>query len=173
MRIRKKIPVHLNGTTFFIPDEKDFQKLSSKGFGYVVSKNSFALLSYEALYLQEKGKVEIFQGKYELTTEHLFRKREIDCDEYLVFKDLVSKGYRVKSGFKYGFSFRVYTKEKKNYFKDHAYWLVKILHDYEHMPTKDLASAGRVAHSTKKKVLLAVLDSEKSISYYEYEWTRV
>ncbi len=173
MRIGKKIIIQLNGSTFFIPDEKSYQKLHSKGFGYEVTQGSYALLPYEALYLLEKGKVSIFQGKRELSVEDLFRKREINCDEYLVFKDLTTKGYSVKSGLKFGFSFRVYKKDKKRLVGNHALWLVKLVYDFESVPSRELASAGRIAHSTKKKVLFAVLDSEKSVSYYEYEWTRM
>ena len=173
MRLKKKIKIQLNGSTFFIPDEKSYQKLHSKGFGYELTNGMYALLPYEAVYLLEKGKVEVYQGKKELTIEDLFRKREIHCDEYLVYKDLSAKGYGVKSGLKFGFSFRVYKKDKRKATNPHAVWLVKVIHDYESISAKEFASAGRIAHSTKKKVLLAIVDSEKSITYYESEWTKL
>ena len=91
---------------------------------------------------------------------------------YLVYKDLINKGFIVKTGLKYGFHFRVYKKE--DYFnKGHSLYLVYVLRPNQNIESYCLISKFRVAHSVRKRVLFAFVDEEGSIIYYENKWLRI
>lgn len=130
----------------------------------------------ESIYLLNKGKLEIEFNKKNLNKEDFFEKcRKIDKRieiKYKVYKDLRDKGYIVKSALKFGADFRVYDKGQKPK-QAHARWIVFV--EYESHPLKwpDFSAKTRVAHSTKKKLLLAIVDQEGDPSYYEVNWIKV
>lgn len=152
---------------FLITEEKKFQKLHSKGFGET-KEGMFILNSYETLYLFEKKKI-IFNK--EITFEQLLKKTKTKLSQYLVYKELKEKGYRVKTGLKFGSDFRVYSKET-NGSMIHADWLVIIKHQKDKVSTQELFSQNRVAHTTKKKLILALVDDDYSISFLELTWKK-
>ncbi|MEM1988702.1 MAG: tRNA-intron lyase [Candidatus Woesearchaeota archaeon] len=152
----------------------DYLGFYDKGYG-VVEKGKVYLNLYEVLYLVEKEKLECYLKNKLLSIDELLdygRKKEKNFFiKYLVFKDLREKGYVIKSGLKYGGDFRVY--EKGKFKQDHSKWIVHVLTEKESLKMKDFSSKNRVAHSTRKKVLIAIVDSENSISYYQTEWIRM
>ena len=81
------------------------------------------------------------------------------------------KGYVVKTALKFGADFRVYDKGKKPG-KAHAKWIVFAEHESKKLTWHEFSAKNRVAHSTKKHLLLAILDEEGDISYYEVRWMR-
>lgn len=155
----------------FIVDERSFQSLNSKGFGTKIDNLNF-LDIYEATYLLEKKKIKIISSDKEWNIEDIERKKQFSLNEYLVYKDLKSKGYQVKSGFKYGFSFRVYDKGIKEG-DDHSLWLVEILYENDKEKIKDFSAKNRIANTTRKKMLMAIVDNENNITYYESSWKRM
>lgn len=155
----------------FIVDEKGFQSLNSKGFGK--KSNTFNSLDiYEAAFLLEKGKIEIKLKNRDISFEDIKRNKNFDMKEYITYKDLKSKGYQVKSGIKYGFSFRVYDKGIKEG-EDHSLWLVKVVGENEKEKIRDLAGNNRVANSTRKKMILSIVDNEYDVTYIEMNWKRM
>ncbi|MDA3856352.1 MAG: tRNA-intron lyase [Candidatus Woesearchaeota archaeon] len=156
--------------SFFVFDESRTQSLFSKGFG---SKNGIVLelSSYEVLYLLEKEKIEVFSVGKVLGKDKILSRKE-SMINYYVFKDLRSRGYNVKSGLKYGFVFRVYDKGKK-VGEDHAIWLIEPISESERFKISDLTGKNRVAHSTKKILLFAIVDDEGKVTYIETAWKRI
>jgi len=129
----------------------------------------------EALFLIEKGKMEIYQKNKKIKKEE-FLKKLLKLDKkiqikYLVFKDLRNKGYVVKTALKFGAEFRVYDKGTKPG-KTHAKWIVFTDQESKKMTWHDFSSKNRVAHSTKKNLLLAIVDEEGSVTYYEVRWLK-
>jgi tRNA-intron endonuclease len=129
----------------------------------------------ESLYLVEKGKMEIFYKNIKLPLKNLIEKlkkidRKIDI-KYPVFKDLREKGYIVKTALKFGAEFRVYDKGS-NPDKSHAKWIVFTDSESQKLTWHEFAAKNRVAHSTKKKLLLAIVDDENDIIYYEVNWIK-
>jgi tRNA-intron endonuclease, archaea type len=112
---------------------------------------------YEALYLIETGKA---VGKIKL--------KQDEKNNYLVFKDLRKKGYIIKTGLKFGAEFRVYEKNKP-----HAKYLTYITAEKSGINLKEFISKNRTAHSTAKKLLIAIIDPEQDITYYEVNWTKL
>ena len=90
---------------------------------------------------------------------------------YCVFKDIRDRGYIIKTALKFGADFRVYDRGIKPG-EDHAKWIVFPVHEAETLTWFEFAAKNRVAHSTKKNLLLAIVDAESSVTYYEISWVR-
>ena len=127
------------------------------------------------MFLVEKNKIEVFSGKKELTTQELMSKlvriNKRFQIRYPVFKDLREKGYIIKTALKFGADFRVYDKGSRPG-KKHAKWIVFAEHESRKLTWHEFSAKNRVAHSTKKNLLLAIVDEESDITYYEVRWVR-
>ena len=148
---------------------------NKSAFGSVNSSKQVELSLIEALYLLEKDKIEIFQGKKKITFDQLFKKaRKLEPNiwtKYVVFKDFRDKGYVIKTALKYGADFRVYDRGIKPG-DDHAKWIVYPVHETEVMSMYEFSAKNRVAHSTRKTLLLAVVDDEGDVSYWNSSWVK-
>jgi len=130
----------------------------------------------EVLFLVEKNKMQVYDGKGKLILEkNLIQKfRKIDKKiqiKYPVYKDLREKGYVIKTALKFGADFRIYDKGKRPG-KAHAKWILFVEHESKKSSWHEFSAKNRVAHSTKKKLLIAIIDEEADISYYEVGWVR-
>ena len=155
----------------FFLEENDFQSLNSKSFGNKIA-SKFELNEYEVAFLIEKKKIKVFEKNSEFRIEDIMNKKEFDYNYYLVFKDLRTRGYIVKSGLKYGFVFRVYDKGIK-LGDDHSLWLVDVYAESNKIKLKDLSGKNRVSHTAKKKMLIGIVDDEGDVTYIENNWKRV
>jgi tRNA splicing endonuclease len=54
----------------------------------------------------------------------------------------------------------------------HARWILYTVRESDISNWHDFAAKNRVAHSTKKALLIAVVDDESDVSYYECLWLR-
>ena len=129
----------------------------------------------EALYLREKKKIEVYAKTKKISFNELMEKckkhdKKIQI-KFLVYKDLRDKGYLLKTALKFGADFRVYDKGSRPGRK-HARWILYPVGESTEMTWHDFSAKNRVAHSTKKNLLIAVVDSEGDISYYEVSWLR-
>jgi len=130
----------------------------------------------EALFLIEDKKMEIYNHQDKKLSQKEILKKFQNIDKkfktkYLVFKDLRQKGYIVKSALKFGAEFRVYEKGKK-VTQSHSKWLCFPVAENKQMTWQEFSAKNRVAHSTKKNLLIAIADEEGDVSYYEVKWTR-
>ena len=130
---------------------------------------------HEGLYLLEKGKLEILDNKKKLSASAYVIKAEKAEPKFRIrfvaFKDLRNRGYIVKTALKFGADFRVYDRGVKPG-EDHAKWIVYPVHEGESLTWYEFSAKNRVAHSTRKRLLLAIVDDEGSVTYYECKWTR-
>lgn len=130
---------------------------------------------YEAYYLLEKGKLDVLDNKKKLSAEEFVKKASKAepgfSIRYAVFKDLRSRGYIVKTALKFGADFRVYDRGIKPG-EDHAKWIVYPVHEGDSLTWYEFSAKNRVAHSTKKRLLLAIVDDESEVTYYECKWIR-
>ena len=130
----------------------------------------------EAFFLSQDKKMEILnhQGKTLSQKEILKKFERIDKKfktKYIVFKDLRKKGYVVKTALKFGAEFRVYEKNKK-VGRTHSKWILFPVSENTQMTWQDFAAKNRVAHSTKKRLLMGIVDDENDVTYYEIKWVR-
>ncbi len=145
-------------------------------FGTVVSKKRVDLSFVEALYLIQKGRLKVFDGRKKELSEEEFIKKAMKKDScfltrFIVFSDLRERGYIVKTALKFGADFRVYDRGVKPG-EDHAKWVVFPVHESSSLTWYEFAAKNRVAHSTRKRLLLGVVDAENDVSYWESRWIR-
>jgi tRNA-intron endonuclease, archaea type len=145
-------------------------------FGSVLENGRVQLSLLEGLYLFEAGKLTISDGKSKKINFDSFMKKAQKVEpkfliRYLVFKDLRNRGYIVKTALKFGADFRVYDRGIKPG-EDHAKWVIYPVHEGETLTWYEFAAKNRVAHSTKKRLLLGIVDDEQDVTYYEIKWTR-
>ncbi len=129
----------------------------------------------EVLYLLQEGKLQLLQGKKRLdyhTALAKLKKQDAKIElKAIVYADLRKRGYISKTALKFGADFRVYDKGIRPD-EDHARWLVFITKSSDKVIWHEFAAKNRIAHSTKKKLLLAIVDEESSVSYYEVSWLK-
>ncbi len=160
----------------FSNSKEAFNLFESQRFGERTGEKIFYTLQ-EALFLVETKKMEITDSKDKnIKEKELFKKFEkIDKKfktKYLVFRDLRQKGLIVKTALKFGAEFRVYEKGK-NIGVDHAKWILFPVSQNEQLTWQDFSAKNRIAHSTNKKLLIAVVDEENEVSYYEVNWLKI
>jgi len=170
----KKILTHLLGEIVSTNEADAFTLYKKSSFGQPVGQKIQYSLA-ETLYLLEKDKIEVIKNKKEIKFEELFRLfKKIDSRiqlKYPVFRDLRDKGYIVKTALKFGADFRVYEKGRTPD-EEHAKWVIFCEHESNKFSWQEFSSKNRVAHSIKKNLLIAILDEESDVSYYEVSWVR-
>ncbi len=144
-------------------------------FGWL-EKNRITLTLIEAFYLVQKEKLQVLDGKGKPYAEDAFLKKAVKLEpqfwvKYCVFRDLRNRGYIVKTALKFGADFRVYDRGIKPG-EDHAKWIVYPVHEGSTLTWHDFSAKNRVAHSTKKRLLIGIVDEESDVTYYSISWIR-
>ena len=166
----KKIQANLARQSVSSNTQEAFTLNKKSSFGERVGdKINYSLA--EALFLVEQGRMEILSRGKKVPAKRILRLDKRLQLKYPVFKDLRKKGYIVKTALKFGADFRVYEKSSRPG-KNHAKWIVFVVHESKKISWHEFAAKNRVAHSTKKKLLLAIIDEEESITYYEVAWLK-
>jgi tRNA-intron endonuclease, archaea type len=169
-------PIYLERDRIFSNSQIAFTIQKSRGFGEIKDGKIF-YSDFEGVYLRETKKAEMFQIKNiknkKISKEDLLNilsKKDKDfLKNYIVYKDLTTKGYLVKTGSKFGSEFRVYDKGKT---KNHAKWILYVLKQNEKIIWENIIAKTRISHSTAKKLLVALVDFEENIIYYEIDWIK-
>lgn len=151
-----------------VVDETRFQdELRSKGFGERENAE-FILKPYEALYLFHTKRLKLknkpaigFNSLFELLLKH---NRNI-MSEFLVYRDLRSRGYVAKEGFGFGNDFRVY--ERGDYEKKPAKYVVFGINEGTNTTAKDFASTVSQIRKMGKEAVVAVIERRGEVIYYK------
>ena len=151
-----------------ISEQSNIDALSSRGYGTLENK-VFTLTFYESLYLLDKGMLEVKDQKGKAVDfQSLLHCYEAQNDNawvnYLVYRDLRSRGYVVREGFGGGIDFRIY--ERGTYGKDTAPYLIMITQEGKPLPINDLADALSKCKSQKKELILAVMNRRGEVVHY-------
>lgn len=155
----------------------DAKELYNQGrFGTLLENGRLQLSLIEGLYLLEKQKIEVYKTKNTTFDFDLFVKKARKLEpnfwiRYAVFKDIRNRGYIIKTALKFGADFRVYDRGIKPG-EDHAKWVVYPVYEGSTLTWHEFAAKNRVAHSTRKRLLIGVVDDENDVSYWEVKWTR-
>ncbi len=141
---------------------KNYEELMKKGFGEE-KEEGLVLSLYEALYLAERGKLDLDPAEFlkycEAQDKRFYTK-------YVVFRDLRERGYVVKTGFKFGTHFRVYPRGKKPG-EAHTKYVVHVVTEEDVFEPCEVARMVRLAVSIRTELVLAFVDSENDITYYK------
>lgn len=145
-------------------------------YGTILENGKVQLSLLEALYLLEKERLEILDGKNKPITFEKFLKKTKKSEpnlwiRYCVFKDIRNRGYIIKTALKFGADFRVYDRGVKPG-EDHAKWIVYPVHESSTLTWYEFSAKNRVAHSTKKRLLIGCVDEEGDCTYWEVNWKR-
>ncbi len=171
---RKKIKAVYAGSTVTSNTKEALNLYGKSRFGELVDGKITYSLS-ETLFLTGKNKMSVYEKSKRLGFEKLLSKlQKIDKrieTKYRVFKDLRERGYIVKTALKFGAEFRVYDKGIKPG-EDHAKWILYPVKESDILTWHDFSAKNRVAHSTKKKLLIGIVDEEASVTYYEISWVK-
>lgn len=162
---------------FVITEDTDEARelYASNRFGNI-KRQKVELSLIEAYYLVEKGKLDIINSRNKnIDADKLlikFSRLETDFFvRYKVFKDMRDRGYIVKTALKFGAEYRVYPKGVKPG-EDHAKWILFPVREADKLTWFEFSAKNRVAHSTKKKLLLGIVDAESDVTYYEVGWVK-
>jgi len=170
----KKIIASITNNLVTSSDSEAFTLFEKSRFGEKMNGKIIYTLP-EAMFLSDKNKIDILQKGKSLSKKEIEKKfNSIDKKfqiKYVVFKDLRENGYIVKTALKFGAEFRVY---EKGFTPDeeHAKWIVFTEHESKKFSWHEFSAKNRIAHSTNKKLLLAIVDEEGDVTYYEVGWIK-
>ncbi len=151
-----------------IAEKSSVDALSQRGYG--MAENDVSTLAfYEALYLLDKKMLEVKDeiGKdvdFHNLLHHYEATNENAWVNYLVYRDLRSRGYVVREGFGAGIDFRIY--KRGSYGKDTASYLVLGVQEGKPLSVESFTIALRHCQSQKKELILAVMNRRGEIVYY-------
>lgn len=178
----------LRGLAVVIEDPQEARAIYKRGFyGKFLLKDKvkpdevdklespLVLALYEALYLAERGILEVYKDDKKIEIEEL-RKigreniKNFD-DIYLIYKHFRDLGYIVKSGLKFGALFSVYEKGPGI---DHAPMVVVFLEPDRGISATDIARGGRLSHSVRKTFTFAtVLKPSNEVALIGFRWAKL
>ena len=135
-------------------------------FGTIADNGRVELSLLEGLYLMERGRLAIkSEAGRMLNSDGYLRKAKKEEPNfwirYCVFRDMRNRGYIIKTALKFGADFRVYDRGVKPG-EDHARWIVYPVHEASVFTWHEFSAKNRVAHSTKKRLLLGIVDEENA-----------
>jgi len=142
--------------------------LMERGFGES-EKDSLILNSFETLYLLYNDKLELKKINKSIVFDELMQKYIQKNDDiltqFLLYRDLRTKGYVVKDGFGFGSDFRVY--ERGNYGLKDAKFLIFAFNEGTQQKISKLYK--NIAEITKmgKEPIIAVIERRGEIIYYK------
>jgi tRNA-intron endonuclease len=170
---------HIFGSTIIEDEKEQINAFHERGFGEIHGEN-LVLAPVEAIYLTEIKKIAISKGAQEkkgkpqkthdiVSLFNEFKKLDKEIAiKYYIYRDLRKRGYVVRTGLKYGTYFRVYEKGIR-VGEGHSHWLVQPIQEHQKTSIYEIARSIRLAHSVRKKILWAVVDSEGGVTYYKME----
>ncbi|NOZ81796.1 MAG: tRNA-intron lyase [Candidatus Micrarchaeota archaeon] len=145
------------------------KELYEKGFFGTVKGNDVELDNVEALFLLERGRIKIFRDGKSLDVKDFFH---LCCSldprfefKYTVYKDLRTRGFSVRPGFK-GCDFRVYERGSKPGKKEKIKWIVFCNAEDYPCNLDQLAMAIKLAKNIRTTALWAVVDNDSDVTYY-------
>lgn len=148
----------------------DAIKLWNSGFYGELRDGELILTSFEALFLVEGGRLAVYDGDRALSFQdllHYFLRYDSDVwIKYLIYSDLRRRGYVVKPGFGGGVSFRVY-RRGAIIGREPAKYLVYGFVEGKPIELKCLSEIIREARSARKDLILAIVDRQGEVTYYD------
>jgi len=160
----------LQGTQVLVEDQAEASQIHNKGYyGVPQSGGSLKLDLMEAIYLEESDRLEVVSDGKRISAADLLRTAHRMHEgfeiRYLVYRELRQRGYVVKLG-QPPLDFRVFPRGGSPNKTPSKWWVAAI----SERSTFDLGllleSLDRTT-DVRKKLLLAVVDEESDVTYYE------
>ncbi|MBU0685491.1 MAG: tRNA-intron lyase [Thermoplasmatota archaeon] len=160
----------LNGSEVLVDEQAEASQIHNKGFyGVPQSGGAVRLDLMEALYLVESNRLEVLTGDKKMSAGDLLRLAHKLSEgfeiRYLVYRELRSRGYIVKLG-QPPLDFRVFPRGGSPNKTPSKWWVAAISERWEFNLGDLLENLDRTT-DVRKKLLLAVVDEESDVTYYE------
>lgn len=158
-----------NGKGYVASEDAD--RLSQQGFyGTRIDGNRLELEPVELLHLIERKRVIVTTPSGEhIGSDYIVNNQLVDDPDlwiqYLVFRDLRSRGYAVRKGFGSGIGFRVYARGDRPGTAN-AKELVYILKEGVPISLSDLDLVTKTAAGSRKDLLFAIVDQNGEVNFY-------
>jgi len=170
---KTKLVAQLDGDKAIVTDKSTIDILIQKGYGERY-ENYLVLDVYETIYLMENRNMTILLKMEDLPKNAVIKKvLETTKNNFLmhkfhVYKEIRDKGYIIKTGLKFGFDFRVYPLGKK--IDDaHTQFVLDVCPQDIALRTEVIARNVRMAQGLHAKYVLAIVDNELEITYYNVD----
>ena len=158
-----------NGKGYVASEDAD--RLSQQGFyGSRIDGNKLELEPVELLHLIERKRVVVTTPSGEhVGSDYIVNNLLVDEPDlwiqYLVFRDLRSRGYAVRKGFGSGIGFRVYARGDRPG-TGNAKELVYVLKEGVPISLSDLDLVTKTAAGSRKDLLFALVDQNGEVNFY-------
>lgn len=155
----------------FIEDKDDAKQLYQSGFyGEMAEDGRLLLNDVEGLYLLDLGRINVFNDRgeplsFQELIERLHRKDANIWDKFLIYSDLRKRGLTVKPGFR-SLEFRVYRRGAV-VGQEAAKYIIDGVREGADINISELSDIVREARSSRKELILAVIDGQGEVTYYE------
>ena len=145
-------------------------------YGELLDDGRVQLSLIESLYLIEKKRLIAYDSRNKVIDSDIFLKKAQKTEpnfwvRYAVYRDIRNRGYIIKTALKFGADFRIYDRGVKPG-EDHARWVVFPVYEATSLTWHEFSAKNRVAHSTKKRLLIGCVDAEDDVTYWEVRWLR-
>lgn len=156
-------------------DEEELDDVHSEAYYGKLKDSRLELSPSEAVHMLERDLLDTeisFDEAYDFFSENDAEFQE----KYAAYRDLRERGLIVKTGFKFGAHFRVYSRGVNPYKddkgrKEHTKFIVHAVRENKEMSFQEMSRAVRLASNIRAKMLWAVVDSERDVTYYKVEHT--
>lgn len=129
------------------------------------------LNSFEALYLIEKGFIELYYNGKKIDSineaKNILKINSKKERQYEIYKELRNNGLKVRSGLKYGSDFVAY---RLGPGIEHAPFIIHYYDINEEFDPIELVRAGRLSHSVKKDFIISSLKDNGKSLYIIFKW---
>ena len=163
-----KISAKLINEKTIVINPKMQNVLTERGFGES-EKDTLILNSFETLYLLYNNKLELKKINKSIIFDELLQKYIQKNDDiltqFLLYRDLRTKGYVVKDGFGFGSDFRVY--ERGNYGLKDAKFLIFAFNEGTQQKIGKLYKNIEEITKMGKEPIIAVIERRGEIIYYK------
>jgi tRNA-intron endonuclease len=160
----------LRGSEVWIEDQAEASQIYNKGYyGVPQTGGALKLDLMEAIYLVESSRLSVSEDGKELSSSDLLRLAHKGSEgfeiRYLVYRELRQRGYIVKLG-QPPLDFRVFPRGGSPNKTPSKWWVAAISERWTFDLGGLLENLDRTA-DVRKKLLLAVVDEESDVTYYE------
>lgn len=168
------VDVEYRGGKITLPTGPAAQSLHEKSyFGTKLPNQTFELDPLETLLLMERKRIRVVDASgIEVSSQTILTDASKNDPriwvKYLVYRDLRSRGYIVRSGYGDGIDFRVYPRGSARE-EDIAKFFVVILAEGEPVRLEILDRITKQTVQARKELILAIIDRLGDPTYYELE----
>lgn len=156
-------------------EKEELEEVHSEAYYGKFDDGRLGLSPSEITHLLERELIDVgesFDEVYDYYSKH----DEEFSEKYAAYSDLRERGLIVKTGFKFGAHFRVYSRGVNPYKEDkgrkeHTKFIVHAVRENKEMSFQEMSRAVRLASNIRADMMWAVVDSEKDVTYYKVEHT--